>query len=69
MTASLNSYERTACAQDFLQHSLTVRERELVVAFALGYSQADLVRAWRVSAPAVSQMVSRIYRKANRYWN
>ena len=65
---NLNAFERTACAQDFLQHNLTARERELVVAFALGYSQVDLVRAWRVSAPAVSQMVSRIHRKANRYW-
>jgi DNA-binding CsgD family transcriptional regulator len=65
---NLNAYERTACAQDFLQNSLTARERELVVAFALGYSQVDLVRAWRVSAPAVSQMVSRIHRKAARYW-
>lgn len=69
MIASFNAYERTACAQDFLQHNLTARERELVVAFALGYSQADLVRVWRVSAPAVSQMVARIRRKATAYWN
>jgi DNA-binding NarL/FixJ family response regulator len=68
MNASLNTYERTACAQDFLTNNLTSRERELVIAFALGYSQADLVRVWHVSAPAVSQMVSRIYRKAAAYW-
>lgn len=65
---NFNAFERTACAQDFLQHNLTIRERELVVAFALGYSQADVVRAWRVSPPAVSQMVTRIRRKAARYW-
>lgn len=65
----LHAFERTACAQHFLTHNLTARERSLVIAFALGYSQADLARAWHVSAPAVSQMVARIHRKATSYWS
>ena len=64
----LNAYERIACAQQFLKNSLTAREQDIVVAFALGFSQADLARAWRVSPPAISQMVSRIHRKAQQYW-
>jgi hypothetical protein len=63
-----HAFERTACAQHFFHNNLTTRERSLVIAFALGYSQVEFARAWHVSAPAVSQMVSRVHRKAAAYW-
>ena len=65
---NLTVCERTACAQEFLQSNLTSREREVVVGFAMGYSQVELARALQISPPAVSQMVARIHRKATQYW-
>ena len=61
-------YERTLCAQSLFRHILTDRERDLVTAFALGYSQSDVSRSWGVSISAVSHMTARIYQKAINYW-
>lgn len=60
--------ERTACAQDFLSRFLTSRERMFVAALALGFSQAQVARAWGVSAAAVSKMSRRVRLKADQYW-
>jgi DNA-binding CsgD family transcriptional regulator len=60
--------ERAACARQFLTQILTSRERMLVAACALGYSQTEIARAWTVSTPAVNKMSKRIRLKAERYW-
>jgi DNA-binding NarL/FixJ family response regulator len=60
--------ERTSLARDFLQKSLTSRERMLVAALVLGFSQAEVARAWQVSSPSVSKMAKGIRVKAELYW-
>jgi DNA-binding NarL/FixJ family response regulator len=60
--------ERAVLARDFLTKFLTSRERLLLAAFSLGFSQAEVARAWRISDPAVSKMAKRIQAKADRYW-
>jgi len=60
--------ERVFLAQEFLTKLLTSRERMLVAVFSLGFSQAQVARAWGVSDPSVSRMVKRIRLKAERYW-
>ena len=64
----LNHYERIADTHSFLRKSLTSRERMVVAAIALGFSQAEVARAWGVSEPAVSKTCRRIQRKAENYW-
>ena len=61
--------ERAACAQQFLTQILTSRERMLVAACALGYSQTEIARAWAVSTPSVNKMSKRIRLKAEQYWS
>jgi DNA-binding CsgD family transcriptional regulator len=65
----MSTLERASCAQQLLTHNLTSRERMLVAAFALGYNQLQVAKAWGVSPPAVNQMCRRIQRKADRYWS
>jgi DNA-binding CsgD family transcriptional regulator len=60
--------DRAFCANEFLSKYLTSHERMLVAAFALGYSQADVARAWGISPPAVSKACRRIREKAELYW-
>ncbi len=60
--------ERTAFAQNFLSKFLTSRERMFVAAIVFGFSQAQVARAWGVSAAAVSKMSRRVRWKADRYW-
>jgi hypothetical protein len=60
--------ERSTLATDFLQKFLTSRERMLVAALVLGFSQSDVARAWCVSSPSVSKMAKAIRLKAERYW-
>jgi len=64
----MTSLERLFLAQDFLQKLLTSRERMMIAALVLGFSQSDVARAWHVSSPAVSKMAKRIRVKAERYW-
>ena len=64
----MNSLERTSLAVDFLRKLLTSRERMLVAALVLGFTQSEVARAWCVSAPSVSKMAKRIRVKAERYW-
>jgi DNA-binding NarL/FixJ family response regulator len=61
--------ERNALAQNFLTRQLTSRERMLVAAFTLGFTQAEVARAWGVSPPSVCKMTKRIFSKAEHYWN
>ena len=64
----MSGLERTLCAQQFLIHNLTSRERMLVAAFVLGYNQVQVANAWSVSPPAVNKMVKRIEHKAAKFW-
>jgi DNA-binding NarL/FixJ family response regulator len=64
----MTTLERTSLARDFLQKLLTSRERMLIAALVLGFSQADVARAWNVSNPSVSKMAKRIRVKAEIYW-
>ncbi len=64
----MTSLERSFLAQDFLQKLLTSRERMMIAALVLGFSQSDVARAWHVSSPAVSKMAQRIRVKAELYW-
>ena len=64
----MSIFERSLSAAEFLSHHLTSRERMLVAAFALGYNQVEVARAWAVSPPAVHRMAQRIYRKAQKFW-
>lgn len=64
----MSSMERILCAQEFLSNNLTNRERMLVTAFALGYSQLQVANAWAISPPAVNRMAKRIERKAQKFW-
>lgn len=64
----MTSLERSSLAQDFLQKFLTSRERMLIAALVLGFSQSDVARAWNISSPAVSKMARRIRVKADFYW-
>jgi DNA-binding NarL/FixJ family response regulator len=66
---TLSTLERTVCAKSFISNFLTSRERVLVAAFSLGFSQAQVARAFGISRPAVCQMTRRIQRKADRYWH
>ena len=65
----MTSLERAILAREFLAKLLTSRERLLLAAFCLGFSQAEVARAWRVSHASVSRMAKRIRQKAARYWS
>lgn len=64
----MTTLERTSLAREFLQKFLTSRERMLIAALVLGFSQADVARAWNVSNPSVSKMAKGIRVKAEIYW-
>lgn len=60
--------ERCLLAANFLTNYLSSRERMLVAALALGYTHAQVAKAWCVSRPSVSQMARNIRQKAQMYW-
>jgi DNA-binding NarL/FixJ family response regulator len=64
----MSSLERASLVRDFLEKLLTSRERMLVAALVLGFSQSEVARAWCVSNPSVSKMAKRIRMKAEGYW-
>ena len=64
----MTDLERNTCAKQFLRNKLTSRERLLVAAFALGFSQSEVALKLGVSAAAVSQMTRRVRMKAGKFW-
>ena len=67
MTVS-SPQERCLLVSNFLTNYLSSRERMLVAALALGYTHAQVAKAWCVSRPSVSQMARSVREKAQTYW-